>query len=114
MKEREQKIDMAENALEEVEIKRQELKGSIKKYKNDYLKEELEGIPRYYLTTEETATTPDEVMESLRKQGVQIENESQLDLPSVYSNPRTQQATSVEISSTLSASHARKCRQCQT
>jgi len=75
MEDREKRIFVAEFALEDIETKREQFKGRIKKYKDEFLKEELTGIPKYYISTDPKAITPDEVLEELREQGVELTDE---------------------------------------
>jgi hypothetical protein len=72
-------VEIAKEALQEINRLRQELKNSIRRYEGGKLKEELAEIPKYYIATRETAMAPDEAMQMLRdRYGLEINNESDL------------------------------------
>ena len=65
------------DSLELVEEARGEYVRKIRKYKGDYLKEELAEMPSAYVT-KEGGITLDEAMQQLRERGVDIKNEADL------------------------------------
>lgn len=78
MEERQARVETAQDALEEMNTVREYFKGRITKYEGAYLKEELQGIPKYYIT-KEGGLKPDEVMGELRDNfNIEIMNESEL------------------------------------
>jgi len=79
LKEREAIVAEAEFALEEIDKIRKYFKNRISRYKDVYLKEELTGIPKYYITTKEGGIKPDEVLEELRTQfNIDLRGETEL------------------------------------
>lgn len=74
MEERKTRVGMAQTALEEIEASRDVLKGRIRKYRDEYLKEELTGIPKVYIT-KKGGITPDEALAELRNTGVDLVDE---------------------------------------
>lgn len=77
MEDRQMRVTVAQDALSELEEESNLLKRRIEKYKGDYLKEELTGIPPIYIT-KEGGITPDEAIDELRGRGREINNELEL------------------------------------
>ena len=78
MEERQARVDIAQGALEEINTMREFLKGRIRKYRDKYLKEELQGIPKYYIT-KEGGIAPDEAIDELRTEfNIEIDDEVEL------------------------------------
>lgn len=75
MEEREARVEVAKSTLQEINTIRENFKGRITKYEGSYLKEELQGVPKYYIT-KEGGIKPDEAMGELRDNfGVEVNDE---------------------------------------
>jgi len=78
MEERRARVEISEDALSEIDTIRQNFKRRITRYKDAYLKEELQGIPSFYVI-KEGGIKPDEAMGELRDRfGVDVQNEVEL------------------------------------
>ncbi len=78
MQERIDKLEVDKYELEEVDNIRKEFLHRIRKYEKGYLKEELSGIPKHYITTS-GGISPDEALQELRDRfGVELDDEGQL------------------------------------
>lgn len=78
MSDRLQRVEMAKNSLQEVDVIRENFKGRIKKYSGEFLKEELQNIPKYFIT-KTGGIAPDEALQELRDSfGIDLANESEL------------------------------------
>jgi hypothetical protein len=79
LKERQDRLDFAKASLVGIDEMRKEFKASIKNYKKGNLKEELRSIPRYYKTSNESAMSPDEVMQAFRdRYGIEFASETEM------------------------------------
>ena len=75
MEERQARVEIAQDALQEIDTVRQYFKGRITKYRDAYLKEELQGTPAFCIT-KEGGLKPDEAIEELRNHfGVEVNDE---------------------------------------
>lgn len=74
MKDRLGRVEVAKDALEEINNERNLLKRRITKYKDEYLKEELTGIPSIYIT-KKGGIKPDEAIDELRQRGIEVNDE---------------------------------------
>ena len=78
MEDRKARADAAEYALDEIDSIRKAFKNRIQRFEKEFLKEELEAIPKYYIT-KEGGIKPDEAIEMLREQfNVDLVDESAL------------------------------------
>jgi hypothetical protein len=77
MEDKIERVKAAKDTLEGVDELRQEFKHTIRKYKDEYLKEELSGIPSFYIT-KEGGISVDEAMQQLRDRGIDIADETAL------------------------------------
>uniref|UniRef100_A0A6M3K8T1 Putative acetyltransferase n=1 Tax=viral metagenome TaxID=1070528 RepID=A0A6M3K8T1_9ZZZZ len=78
MAERQEKVTLAQDALNEIDTVRDYLKRRITKYKDQNLKEELTGIPSIFIK-KEGGISPDEAMEELRtKFNIDLRSETEL------------------------------------
>lgn len=84
MEERQEKVGLAKESLSEVDAIRQYFKGRIRKYEGEYLAEELQGFPAYYIT-KEGGMKPDEVMDELRR-NFNIEVNDEVGLKEFFQN----------------------------
>lgn len=78
LKERLEKLPLLKDELAQLEEIRNAYIGKIRLYKKGFLKEELSGLPKVYISKIPTAQAVDEVMEELRNKGINIQNESEL------------------------------------
>lgn len=75
MEERKARVEISEDALSEIDTIRQYFKRRITKYRYAYLKEELQGMPSFYIT-KEGGLKPDEAIDELRNNfGVDVRDE---------------------------------------
>jgi len=78
MEERQTRVEIAKDALQEIDTVREYFRRRITKYKDAYLKEELAGIPSIFIT-KEGGIKPDEAIDELRTQfNIEITDESEL------------------------------------
>jgi len=77
LEDRAEKVDFAQKSMQEINDVRLEFKGRIRKYKDDFLKEELEPLPNYYIA-KQGGLSPDEAMEALSKFGINVRDEGQM------------------------------------
>lgn len=78
MADRQARVEIAKDVLQEIDTVRQFFKHSITKYRGEYLKEELKDIPSFYITRE-GGISPDEAMDELRnKFNIEIADETEL------------------------------------
>ena len=79
MQKRLTEVSLAKEELQSLNAIRNQLRGRIQKYRGAYLKEELGGIPRFYITTQQ-GIKPDEIIEEINNSnfGVQLQNEQEL------------------------------------
>ncbi len=79
MQKRLAEVSLAKEELQSLNAIRNQLRGRIQKYKGAYLKEELGGIPRFYITTQQ-GIKPDEIIVEINNSnfGVQLQNEQEL------------------------------------
>ncbi len=79
MEKRLTEVSLAKEELQSLNAIRNQLRGRIQKYRGAYVKEELGGIPRYYITNQE-GIKPDELIGEINSSnfGVQLQNENEL------------------------------------
>ena len=65
----EETIAGTEAELDEIRRVKESFLGRIRRHKGDYLAEEFEGLPRQFVSTKETAISPDEALEEARREG---------------------------------------------
>lgn len=77
MKDREAKVEISHDALDEINTVRKAFRHRISKYSGKVLAEELQGIPAIYII-QEGGIKPDEAIAELKNYGVNLANESEL------------------------------------
>jgi len=78
LEERQARVESAQYALDDIDTIRQGFMRRIRRYKDEYLKEELTGIPKEYIT-KKGGITPDEAIQELRDHfGVEVADETGL------------------------------------
>jgi len=78
LQEKKERAAYAQEELDRINDIRKSLRNRIQRYKDAYLKEELQGIPKYYIS-KQSGIKPDEAIEELRNNyGVDVKDETGL------------------------------------